>query len=380
MHALRENALTRRSMARLTGVLAAAGSLAAITEPMIAQEAARDNATKRGVIRIPLGAVKLNANENPLGPCPEAVAAASGVIAASGRYLYEHAFELTVALSERENIAPDYIQPFAGSSDALHRIVLAYTNPARSLVVANPGYEAAVRATRLSGARVMSVSLTPGYAHDVKAMAAADPSAGVIYVCNPNNPTGTLTPRADIEWLLNNKPAGSVLLLDEAYLHYTEAPGCIDLVGKGKDIVVLRSFSKLYGLAGLRAGVAFGRPDLLARIRLYAAGSLPAPGMAAATASLRTRHLAAARRKAMNDLRGDLFSFLTAHNIGFIPSESSFFMLDSQRPGEDFVAAMAVRNVFVGRVWPIMPNHSRISIGTADEMDKFKQAVLKVMA
>src|SRR5256885_15230014 len=117
------------------------------------------------------------------------------------------------------------------------------------------------RHTRLQGdwsSDVCSSDLKP-YAHDGKAMAAADPNAGLIYVCNPNNPTGTLTPRADIEWLLENKPKGSILLLDEAYIHIAGAPMCSDLVAKDKDILILRTFSKIYGMAGLRAGAAIGR-------------------------------------------------------------------------------------------------------------------------
>src|SRR5436309_10864882 len=112
-------------------------------------------------------------------------------------------------------------------------------------------------------------------------MAAASPDAGLIYVCNPNNPTGTLTPRADIEWLLENKPKGSVLMVDEAYIHIAGAPMCSDLVAKDKDIIILRTFSKIYGMAGLRAGAAFGRPDLLAKVTPWTAGALAITGMVA---------------------------------------------------------------------------------------------------
>src|SRR2546430_407680 len=129
----------------------------------------------------------------------------------------------------------------------------------RSFVTADPGYEAGERAAQFIGSEVIRVPLTASYAHDVKKMAAASPKAGIIYVCNPNNPTGTLTPREDIEWLLANKPEGSILLLDEAYIHIAGAPMCSDLVAKDKDIVILRTFSKIYGMAGPPAGGASGR-------------------------------------------------------------------------------------------------------------------------
>lgn len=328
----------------------------------------------------PAGSVFINANENPAGPCAEAAEAMYSVIRKGGRYLYENTYELSGTVASQEGLSPEYVMPFAGSSDPLHRTVLAFTNPARGFVVADPGYEAGARAARLSGARVIQVPLTGDWAHDVKAMAAADPGAGVIYLCNPNNPTGTLTPRADIEWLLANKPAGAIVLLDEAYIHFSGAQTCTDLVAKDADLIVLRTFSKLYGMAGLRAGAAIGRPDLLDRIKPYAAGALPATGMVGATASLRVKGLVPERRKAMSDVRQDVFAFLSKHNIGFIPSHSNCFMLDAKRPGGEFVAAMAKQNVFVGRVWSALPNHSRITVGSPDEMAKFKQAVLKVLA
>ena len=136
--------------------------------------------------------------------------------------------------------------------------MLAFTSPSKPFVTADPGYEAGERAAKFIGAKVIRVPLTKSYAHDVKAMAAANPNAGLIYICNPNNPTGTLTPREDIEWLLENKPKGSILLLDEAYIHIAGAPMCSDLVAKDKDIIILRTFSKIYGMAGLRAGAALG--------------------------------------------------------------------------------------------------------------------------
>jgi len=379
LHADFKKPFSRRSLARLAGITAAGSAITVFTEPMLAQMALRNPTRRAGKVVMPADAVKINANENPAGPCPEAADAIYNVIKNSGRYLYEHTFELTVAMAQREGLAPDYIQPFAGSSDALHRFVLACTSPSRSFVVANPGYEAGERAARLSGARVKQVKLTDDYAHDTKAMASADPNAGLIYVCNPNNPTGTLTPRADIEWLLSNKPAGSLLLVDEAYLQFSEAAGCTDLVAQDKEIVVLRTFSKLYGMAGLRAGVAIGRPDLLAKIKPWAAGSLPVTAMVGATASLQVKNLAPSRRRAMREARDETFSFLTRHNIKFIPSQTNFFMLDAQRPGGDFVAAMAKQNVFVGRVWEAMPHHSRVTVGSAEDMARFQQAVLKVM-
>src|SRR3954464_7067556 len=144
----------------------------------------------------------------------------------------------------------------------------------------------------------MKVPLRADHSHDVEAMIKADPNAGAYYVCNPNNPTGTITARADIEFLLANKKKDAVVVVDEAYIHFSStAQPSNDLVAADKDVVVLRTFSKIYGMAGLRAGFALGRPDLLAKMRaLGGGGMLPVTGLACATASLKVKNLVVERR------------------------------------------------------------------------------------
>ncbi len=362
---------SRRSFGRFATLLGAgAATLPFYNEPAMAQLS--------NIGPLPPGAVKINANENPLGPCPEAAEAIHNVVQQGGRYLYEETFSFSKTLAEQEGLKPEYVMPFAGSSDPLHRTVMAFTSPAKSFVSGDPGYEAGARAAEFVGAKVVRVPLAKDYSHDVKAMAAADPDAGILYVCNPNNPTGTLTPRADIDWLIENKPKGSILLLDEAYLHFSGAAAASDLVAADKDIVILRTFSKLYGMAGLRAGTALGRPDLLAKLRSFGAGALPVTGMAGAQASLLVKTLVPQRRKMLKDIREDVFSFLDKHNFSFVPSSSNCFMLDAKRPGAELVKALAVEKIFIGRIWPAMPTYARVTVGTADEMAKFKTALLKV--
>jgi histidinol-phosphate/aromatic aminotransferase/cobyric acid decarboxylase-like protein len=329
---------------------------------------------------IPADAVKINANENPLGPCEEALAAIHKVAKDGGRYLYEETFSFQELLAEQEGVKANYVQPYGGSSAPLHQAVLGFTSPSKPFVTADPAYEAPERAAEFIGTKVIRVPLTSSYAHDVRAMAAASPDAGLIYVCNPNNPTGTLTPKAEIEWLLANKPKGSVLLLDEAYIHIAGAPMCTDLVAQDKDIVILRTFSKIYGMAGLRAGAAIGRPDLLEKIRPWTSGALPVTGMVAATASLKSKTLVPERRKIIGDVRQDVLAFLDQHEFQYIPSVSNKFMVNVRRPGREIIQAMMKEKVYIGRVWPSMPTYVRVSVGTQEEMNKFKTAFLKVMA
>lgn len=357
---------TRRSLARFGALLGAGAALPFYNEAALAQLS--------NIGRLPPGAVKINANENPLGPCPEAAEAIHKVVMAGGRYLYEETSDFARTLAEQEGVSPQSVRPYPGSSEPLHRAVLAFTSPGRPLVAADPGYEAASRAAQFVEAPVIKVPLTATFAHDVRAMAKASPDAGLIYICNPNNPTGTITPRADIEWLVANKPAGAIVLIDEAYIHLCDESPATDFVAKEKDVVVLRTFSKLYGMAGLRAGAAIGRPDLLQKIANFGAGALPVTGMVGAHASLKVPSLVPQRRKYVKDIREDVFSWMTGKGYKFVPSVSNKFMVDVGRPGGEVVKAMAAKNVFIGRVWPAWPTMVRVSIGTPEEMAAFKRA------
>ncbi len=369
---------SRRSFGRIATVITAGAALPFYNEQALAQLSMVKN--------IPADAVKINANENPLGPCPEAADAIYNAVKKGGRYMYEETYSLAETLANVEGVKfsykPDasYVEVYAGSSAPLHQAVLAFCSKDRPFVKADPGYEAGERAAKFIGAKTVNVPLRQGtWDHDVKAMlAVGGPNAGLFYICNPNNPTGTLTSRADIEYLVANKPQGSIVMIDEAYIHISKnAVPSTDMVAQDKDVIVLRTFSKLYGMAGLRAGAAIARPDLLEKIRPYSAGAMPITGMVGATASLKTKNLVPERRKIMGDVREDVFSWLTAKNVNFIPSESNCFMIDVKRPGKDFYSDMAAQKVYIGRVWPVWPNSVRVSVGTKDEMAKFKQAFAK---
>lgn len=371
---------SRRSFGKVASLITAGAALPFYGEPALAQLSMVKN--------MPADAVKINANENPLGPCPEASEAVHNLVKNGGRYMYELTYDMTQTLAEQEGVKSgynpkeSYVEAFAGSSAPLHQAVLAFCSKDRPFVKADPGYEAGERAAKFIGASTVNVPLRKGtWDHDVKAMLAAAPNGGLYYICNPNNPTGTLTSKSDIEWLVANKPAGAVVLVDEAYIHISpNAVKCTDLAAQDKDVLVLRTFSKLYGMAGLRAGAAIARPDILEKIRPYSAGAMPITGMAAATASLKTKSLVAERRKIMGDVREDTFAFLTKKNVEFIPSESNCFMLNAKRPGKEFYAAMAEKNVYIGRVWPIWPEWVRVTVGSKADMTKFKEVFEKVYA
>jgi histidinol-phosphate aminotransferase len=364
---------SRRDFARVAALMTAGASLPFYNEPALAQGLS-------AFPGMPADAVRINANENPMGPCPEAAEAIAKVIQQGGRYLYEKTFAFVRVMAEIEGVPPEYVLPFAGSSDPLHRAVLAFTSPRKSFVVADPGYEAGERAAQFIGARTVKVPLRKDASHDVQAMAQADPEAGLIYLCNPNNPTGSVTRKEDVEYLVANKPKGAVVLLDEAYIHLSHsAERGSPLVAADKDVIILRTFSKIYGMAGLRAGAAMGRPDLLEKIRSYGAGALPVTGMVGAIASLKSKELVPTRRKIIADIREETVEWLDKRGCSVLPSEANMILIDVRRPGREFGMAMLREKVAIGRTWPSMPNHVRVSIGTREEMAKFREAFAKVM-
>ena len=355
-------------------------ALAAAAPIMTEATLANAKLASQGAV-LPPDAVIINANENPLGPSKAACEAIAQIAPLGGRYdrLGEQE-QFIKTYAAQHGLKPENVAVYAGSSEPLQYTVMAFTGPSRSLVTADPSYESPVVAADAVGAKVHKVALTADCAHDVKAMVAADPSAGVIYICNPNNPTGTITPREQILWALDNKPAGSILMVDEAYIHLSDEPDVLDMVAAGKDLIVLRTFSKVYGMAGIRCGVALGRPDLLAKLQVYGQNAMPITALAAARASIEDQDLVPTRKKIIGDIRRDTVSWLKANGYKVIGDpHSNCFMIDTGRAGHGVIAAMQEQKVYIGRIWPVWPNAVRITVGSADDMAKFKTAFKTVM-
>ena len=363
---------SRRSFLHLSAAASAAAVLRMMNEPMLAASHRRTPHSKDAVI--------IDSNENPLGPSQSARDAMAAIIPLGGRYADDLTDELANTFAQIEGLNPDSVYCTAGSTPPLSLAVLAFTSPQKSYVNADPCFETGMHMAAVAGARVVKVPLTKTYGHDVKAMLAADPEAGLFYVCNPNNPTGTLTSHSDIEYLVANKPKDSVVLIDEAYIHLSEAPSALDLVKAGKDVIVLRTFSKVYGMAGLRCGFVIARPDLLEKVMSRGGQNfMPATALAAALASLKDPELVPQRRRINAGVRQQTFQWLAQNGYSFIPSESNCFMVDTKRPGKEVREAMVKEGVFIGRSWPIMPTYVRVTVGTQEEMAKFQLAFQKVM-
>jgi histidinol-phosphate aminotransferase len=368
--------VSRRNFLRIAAATSAIASMPIFTESRLAH-------AQRPHFADPNKGIHIDANENPLGPSESARKAIADIIPKGGRYEFPMQIELAETFAKMEGLGPDYVDVYAGSSEPLHYTVLAFTSKDKPLVVADPGYEAPMWAAKISGASVIKVPLADpkgAATHDVKAMVAASPNTGVIYICNPNNPTGTVTSRADIEYVVANAPKGAIVMIDEAYIHLSDAQNSLDFVKEGKDVIVLRTFSKLYGMAGIRMGFAIGRPDLLKQIATFGGqNSMPITAVAAAKASLIDTDLVPTRKKIIGDIRVENLAWLKSQGYSATPSVSNCFMLDVKRPGKEVYAAMAAKDVFIGRIWPAWPNCVRVTVGTKAEMEVFQKTFTEVM-
>jgi histidinol-phosphate/aromatic aminotransferase/cobyric acid decarboxylase-like protein len=380
---LLDRGYTRRNIAKIA--LGAAATLPFFHEFALAQDAQPGSLARGGndPRRFAPDVVRITSNENPMGPSKESLEAMAQVAGRAWRYgpIGDNNDFLDL-IASTEGVKPNYVTPYPGSGPALANLVPAFASPTRSWVMATPGYGNG--ASRNIGNKTVQVALRKDYSHDVEAMIKADPNAGAYYICNPNNPTGTLTPRKDFEYILANKQKDAVLVIDEAYIHFSGRDNMsTDLVKADKDVIVLRTFSKIYGMAGLRAGMAYGRPDLLAQLAKFGrTGNLSVATMAGAAAGLKVEPALLKERTAINKRNRDLaFEHIDKIGASYIPSVSNFFMLSVKgMTGAQIGDAMAAKKVLLaGNRWPEWPDHIRVTVGTYEEMGKFNAALSQVI-
>jgi histidinol-phosphate/aromatic aminotransferase/cobyric acid decarboxylase-like protein len=381
---LLERGYSRRQLSRI--LMGTAAAVPFFNEFAQAQQAeARARRSGGGATRPAYdpSVVRITSNENPMGPSKEGIEAMAKVGPLGWRYDPQgENLEFMGLLQSTENVKPGYVDGYPGSSVPLANSAAAFTSPTRSWVMGSPGYGNG--AGRFIGSKTIQVPLRKDYTHDVEAMIKADPNAGAFYICNPNNPTGTLTPRKDFEYILANKPKDAVLIIDEAYVHFAGPENySTDLVRQDKDVVVLRTFSKIYGMAGLRAGALYGRPDLLAKVSEYGRGGhLPITATACAAASMKVGPSLMKERLEINKRNRDLaFEHLEKMGVKYVPSTSNFFMMSVPgMTGVQVGTAMAAKKILLaGNRWPEWPQHIRVTVGTYEEMGKFNDALDQVL-
>ena len=309
------------------------------------------------------------------------------------RYPDEHADLLIDCLARLNGVGRDQILLGDGSGEILKLCAEAFTGPTSAdrrgpagrgtMVVADPTFEAILDHARVNGAEVVKVSLTSAFAHDLPKMAAAA-NEGLIYICNPNNPTASITPKNELRDLIAKAPRQTMTLVDEAYYHYADSPdyeSVIPLIKDYPNLIVARTFSKIYGMAGLRCGYCIAQRETIERIRPYQAwDSVNIMALVAAMASLNDGDQVANGRRLNSETKAFLTGQLDAMGYEQIPSQANFVMIDMKRPVVPLIKAFKERNVQVGRLFPALPNHMRLTIGKKNEMEAFLSAFRQIVA
>jgi histidinol-phosphate aminotransferase len=330
------------------------------------------------------GVVRLSSNENPYGPSPAAFDAMRSAFDLAWRYPDEHVEALAEDAARLHGVEPAQILLGAGSSEILLLAAVAFTAPGRPAVAAEPTFESLPRHARRHGAEALAVPLTTDFRHDLPKMLAAAPDPGLLYVCNPNNPTATITPKAELRSLLGKAPERTLVVVDEAYFHFADSDdfeSVIPLVAAHPNLLVTRTFSKIYGMAGLRCGYGVAQPAVVARLRDHQAfDSVNILALAAARASLHDAVQVSRGQRLNREVKAAVCAELDRLGFAYIPSATNFMMIDLRRPVGPVIQELRRRNVEVGRVFPALPHHLRVTIGTAEQMQAFLGAFGQVVA
>ncbi len=321
--------------------------------------------------------IRLNSNENPYGPSQKVTYAMQDALVAANRYPYREYGDLTDAIATHHGLHSEQVLLGCGSTEILRVAAATFCGPGKRLVQAAPTYEAIAHYARLSGAEVISVPLTPQYAHDLDAMLAhTGQSEGLVYICNPNNPTGSLTPRKDLEAFLGKLPANWHVVLDEAYHHFVSPSAAytsfLDQPARDERIIVCRTFSKVYGLAGLRLGYAVASKDVVNRMEPFITeDSINAIAVRVGVTALSDQKGMQEAIKRNASARQFFLDQAKARGIQAIDSQANFAMMNANRPVNDVVSYFKENKILVGREFPAMPNFLRVSFGKPDEMQTF---------
>jgi histidinol-phosphate aminotransferase len=384
--------MNRRRFAQLFG----AGAAYLAARPELSLASPSTSLMKTPVSRPSV--VRLSSNENPYGPSPFAVSAMTEAFSIAWRYPDEHAETLIDMLAKLHAVKTEQILLGDGSGEILKICASAFTGPMTNdnkpvelsrptrgpaltfipgrgkMIVADPTFEAILNHARISRAEVVKVPLDSAFGHDLPKMLASAVE-GLIYICNPNNPTASITPKDELRSFLATCPPQTMVLVDEAYYHYADSSNyesVIPLVKQYPNLIVARTFSKIYGMAGLRCGYCVAQADAIRRLRPHQTwDSVNIMALVGAIASLKDRRQVTNGRRLNTETKAYVSERLAKRGYKHIPSQANFVMIDMKRPVQPLIAALRERRVQVGRLFPSLPNHMRVTIGKAGEMEAF---------
>ena len=324
--------------------------------------------------------IRLDSNENAYGPSAkvENVIKSASVIA--NRYPFRSYKGLIDKIAGAHHVQPEQVLLGCGSTEILRMASFAFLGPSKQLLQASPTFEMMEHYARSAGSEVITVPLDAGFAHDLDRMLArASASTTLVYICNPNNPTATLTPRQEIEKFIRRLPASAMVVIDEAYHHYAGQSGMyasfIDRPVDDERVIVTRTFSKVYGLAGLRLGYAVASPKVVQLMYRFAIdANINGIVTQAAAAALDEGEAINEFVRRNTDDRQEFFNQAMARAVKPIDSHANFVMMNTFHPAEEVIAHFDRNNILIGPRFPQMDTYIRVSLGRPEEMQAFWRA------
>jgi histidinol-phosphate aminotransferase len=378
-------AVSRRSF--VGGLTAALGYLGLRPESLLwAQtggEAAR-SARPRLTVEEYDAFAKLSSNENPYGPSDSVMEAMTQAFKYANRYGYPDGGILE-EIAAHHGVKPENVLLGAGSGEILRVVGATFLRGGKIVVGVEPSYGSVYQYATDIKADAIKLPLLEDYRQDIPAMIKATRAhyreVGFVYVCNPNNPTGLIVTKQEIQELVENIPEDVTVLVDEAYHHFVDDPSyatSVPYVLEGRPVIVARTFSKIAALAGMRLGYAVARKDLIERMRPYSTGSINALVKWGGVAALKDTAEQERVRRLNRELRDKTTAELQRLGFSVIPSQTNFFMVAIGRPVQPVIEEFRKRGVMVGRPFPPMLQHLRVSVGNADEMRRFLVAFKEI--
>jgi histidinol-phosphate aminotransferase len=329
---------------------------------------------------------RLLANENPWGPSKKTQAAIAASVAKGNRYVYSSALKMVDILAAKENVSPDNILIAPGSTDVLEKIAFALCMKGGNVISADPSYMSLVNTATSIGATWKNIPLLPDYAHDLDTMAKSiDADTKLVYICNPNNPTGTLTPVDKIMSFCKTVSTKTPVFVDEAYIELLEKPEtqtAVSLVKEGHDVIIARTFSKIHGMAGLRIGYMVAKAERVKMIQdiVRTEMGISVTSLEGALASLKDVAFQEFTRTNNIKNRAYVFGELEKAGMNPIPSYTSFVLFPLQITTKDFLSKMFEKGVGV-RGYDIHGKpYGRVSIGTMDELKLFAKTLQGIVS
>jgi histidinol-phosphate aminotransferase len=329
---------------------------------------------------------RLLANENPWGPSKKAIAAIADSASKGNRYVYNSSIKMIELLAKKESVTTEHILLAAGSTDILEKTAFALCMKGGNVISADPSYLSLVKTAQAIGATWKNIPLRPDYAHDLDAMEKAiDADTKLIYICNPNNPTGTLTPIDEIKAFIRRVDSKVPIFLDEAYLELLDdgtQQSAAGLINEGFDVIISRTFSKIHGMAGLRIGYMVAKPERVKMIQqlVRTEMGISVTSLEGAMASLSDVDFQNYTRANNKINRDYLFEELKKAGLSPIPSHTNFILFPIQMPAKEMLDKMLEKGVGIRGYEINGKPYARVSVGTKEECKLFVKSLGSIIS